>query len=517
MTTTRRDFLKCAGAAALTFPRVGSQGLPVSQGPAGKTADSGFQGLEKSRPNVLFIILEDWGPFLHCYGEREMFTPNLDQLAAEGRRYTNCFTSAPVCSPGRSSLMTGMSQYTTLSHQHRTQQKPALPPGVKTVPDLFRDAGYFTALGCGYSPKIDLNFAFDPAVSYLGNDWNARKPGQPFFAHLTLMGTHRPWKADASHPINPAKVTLPPWYPDTPLTRKDWALALESAQVSDRLMGAIVARLKKEGLYDNTAIIVTSDHGVGLPRAKQFLYDDGLRIPLIIRWPARAQSGTVGDELVSNVDIVPTMLGLAGLPIPKTMQGHDLLDASAQPRSHIFAGRDKMDDTHDAMRAVRTKDHKYILNLMPERPYCQFNDYKERSYPGLAVLNVLHLQGKLPPEQDAFMQTSKPPEELFDLRNDPHELHNLAQDPACAPVLQALRAELAQWRQAVGDPGITEEFRKGGWSAKYPTRSLAEWQQIEQQWEDYLLRSGPAPKIPSPPGYAPEEGQVKPGRKKKNQ
>ena len=275
--TSRRDFLKYAGAAALTFPGLG------------RTADSA--GLEKLRPNVLFIILEDWGPFLHCYGEKEMFTPHLDQLAAEGRRYTNCFTSAPVCSPGRSSLMTGMSQYTTLSHQHRTQQKPALPPGVKTVPDLFRDAGYFTALGCGYSPKIDLNYAFDPAVSYLGKDWNARQPGQPFFAHLTLMGTHRPWKADASHPIDPAQVTLPPWYPDTPLTRKDWALALESAQVSDRLMGEIVERLKKEKLYDNTAIIVTSDHGVGLPRAKQFLYDDGLRIPLIIRWPARAQAG----------------------------------------------------------------------------------------------------------------------------------------------------------------------------------------------------------------------------------
>ena len=282
-------------------------------------------------------------------------------------------------------------------------------------------------------------------------------------------------------------------------------------------MGEIIARLKKEGLYDNTAIVVTADHGVALPRAKQFLYDNGLRIPLIIRWPARARAGTVSDELVSNVDIVPTLLALAGVSIPKTIQGHDLLDAAAQPRKYIFAGRDKMDDTHDAMRAVRSKAFKYILNLMPERPYCQFNDYKERSYPGLAVLNVLHLQGKLPPEQDAFMQAGKPPEELFDLRNDPHELHNLAADPACAAVLQELRAELAQWRKAVGDPGITEEFRQGGWSAKYPTRSLAEWQRIEQQWEEYLLRGGPAPKISSPPGYAPEEGKAKPGRKKKNQ
>ena len=499
----RRDFLKLAGAAALTFPSLG------------KSAAAVFQGLEKSRPNVLLIILEDWGPFLHCYGEKKMFTPNLDKLAAEGRRYTNCFTSAPVCSPGRSSLMTGMSQYTTLSHQHRTKQKPALPPGVKAVPDLFRDAGYFTALGCGYSSKIDLNFQFNEAESYLGNDWSKRNAGQPFYAHLTLIGTHRSWHADPSHPIDPAKVTLPSWYPDTPLTRKDWALGLESAQRSDQCMGEIVARLKKEGLYDNTAIVITADHGVALPRAKQFLYDDGLRIPLIIRWPARAKAGMVSDELVSNVDIVPTMLAIAGLPIPKTIQGHDLLDPAAQPRKYIFAGRDKMDDTHDAMRAVRSQSYKYILNLMPERPYCQFNDYKERSYPGLAVLNVLHLQGKLPPEQDAFMQSSKPPEELFDLRQDPHELHNLAQDPACAPVLQEMRAELEQWRKAVGDPGINDEFRKGGWSAKYPTRSLEEWQRIQQAWEDHLLRGGPAPKIFAPPEFGDGEGMVKPGKKKK--
>ena len=467
------------------------------------------------RPNVLLIILEDWGPILHCYGEKEMFTPNLDRLAAEGRRYNNCFTSAPVCSVGRSSLMTGMSQYTILAQHHRTPEpKPRLPAGVKSVPDLFRDAGYFTALGCGYSPKIDLNFAFNPAESYPGKDWNERQAGQPFFAHLTLVATHRAWRADPTHPVDPAKVTLPPWYPDTPLTRQDWALALESAQRSDQLMGEIIARLKQEGLYDNTAIVITADHGVALPRGKQFLYDHGLRIPLIIRWPARAKPGTVTDELVSNVDILPTMLAIAGLPIPGNIQGRDIFNAGTAPRKYVFAGRDKMDSTHDAIRAVRSRDFKYILNLMPERPYCQFNDYKERSYPGLAVLNVLHLEGKLPPEQDAFMQPTKPPEELYDLRQDPNELHNLAKDPAQAAVLQELRAELEQWRKQVGDPGVTEEFRRGGWSAKYPTRSLQEWKQIVQQWENHILRGGPAPEIVAPPEFADGEGMIKPAKKK---
>ena len=174
-----------------------------------------------------------------------------------------------------------------------------------------------------------------------------------------------------------------------------------------------------------------------------------------------------------------------------------------------------MDSTHDAMRAVRSKDFKYILNLMPERPYCQFNDYKERSYPGLAVLNVLHLEGKLTPAQEAFMQPVKPPEELYDLRKDPHELHNLANDPAYAAVLQELRAELKPWRKSVGDPGVTDEFRKGGWPATYPTRPLAEWKQIVAQWEDHILRGGPAPKITAPRGFADDEGMVKPGKAKK--
>ena len=476
---------------------------------------NGTQAAEPGRPNVLFIILEDWGPYLGCYGQKAMHTPNLDQLAAEGCRYDACFSSAPVCSSGRSSLMTGMSQYSVHSEQHRTVDKKPLPAGVKSLPELFRDAGYFTALGCGYSAKIDLNFQFPAAEIYLGDDWKQRKPGQPFFSHLTLIGTHRPWHSDPARPIDPAVLALPPWYPDTPLTRKDWAMGLESAQNSDRLMGEIIGRLKREGIYDKTAIIITADHGVALPRAKQFLYDEGLHIPLIIRWPASVKPGTSSTDLISNVDIVPTILGIAGLPVPKYLQGRNILDPGSPPRKLIFAGRDKMDSTHDAMRAVRSQDFKYIVNLMPERPYCQFNDYKERSYPGLAVLDVLHLEGKLPPEQDAFMQSCKPPEELYDLRKDPYEIHNLAQDAAYANILQDMRNKLSGWRTSVGDPGVSDDFRKGGWAATYPTRSLDEWKQIMSQWEEHILRDGPRPKIAAPAGYADGEGMVKPKNRKK--
>jgi len=506
---TRYAVIVCTAAVLLS---------PLTRQCAADAPRPGVPGAPPVKPNVLLIILEDWGPYLGCYGQKMMHTPNLDRLAAEGCRYDACFSSAPVCSSGRSSLMTGMSQYSVHGEQHRTadRDKKPLPAGVKSLPELFRDAGYFTALGCGYSKKIDLNFQFPTANIYLGDDWKQRKPGQPFFAHLTLIGTHRPWHSDPAWPIDPARIVLPPWYPDTPLTRKDWAMGLESAQNSDRLMGEIIARLKREGIYDDTAIVVTADHGVALPRAKQFLYDEGLHIPLIIRYPqagtrAGMKPGTSSTELVSNVDIVPTILGIAGLPAPRYLQGRNILAgtmypwSASPPRKLIFAGRDKMDSTHDAMRAVRSKDFKYILNLMPERPYCQFNAYKESSYPGLAVLNVLHIEGKLPPEQDAFMQPCKPAEELYDLRKDPYEIHNLAKDPSCSDILRSLRSDLDAWRKSVGDPGVSDEFRKGGWAATYPTRSLDEWKQIESHWEEHILRGGPRPKIAVPAGFGDDE------------
>jgi arylsulfatase A-like enzyme len=379
-----------------------------------------------------------------------------------------------------------------------------LPKGVQSLPDLFRSAGYFTALGCGYSKKVDLNFNFDERVSYQGNDWSERKLGQPFYAHLTLLQTHRAWKGDKQRPINPKLVTLPLWYPDTPLTRKDWALGLESAQTSDRDIGDIVARLKREGLYDNTIIVITADHGIALPRAKQFIYDEGLHIPLIIRWPARIAPGGSSKELVSNLDVVPTILDLAGMPRPAYLQGRSLAAPGQKEPAYIFGGRDRMDDTHDASRTARSQKFRYILNLMPERAYCQYNQYKESSYPGLAVMNVLHLQGKLPPEQDAFMKEKKPSEELYDIRNDPSEIHNLADKPEYSETLNEFRTRLAKWRTAVGDFGVTPEFRSGGWPGIYPTRSLAEWLSIEAMWENHILHGGPKPAIARPPQFFPE-------------
>lgn len=218
----------------------------------------------------------------------------------------------------------------------------------------------------------------------------------------------------------------------------------------------------------------------------------------MLRWPAKIKPGQVNDNLVSTLDITKTILDVAGVKPEHPLQGLDLLDKSTSKRKYIFAARDKMDDTHDAMRAIRSKEYKLIHNLMPERAYCQFNAYKETSYPVLALLNVLNLKGELPPEQAAFMSASKPEFELFDLKNDPYELKNLADDPAYSEVKAELLSELNNWREnVIKDKGLTEEFRNGGWQSTYPTRSLEEWERVLDVWQDWVFRD-PDSKINRP-------------------
>ena len=220
-----------------------------------------------------------------------------------------------------------------------------------------------------------------------------------------------------------------------------------------------------------------------------------LERPVASNRPSGLKAGTVCEDLISTIDISAAILSLAGCQLPSYLQGRNFLDPKADKREAIYAARDKMDDTHDAMRAVRTKEFKYILNLMPERPWCQYNAYKEKQYPVLALMNVMHLTGKLNPVQDRFMQPSKPKEELYDLRNDPHETVNLAGDPKYANNLEEMRKLLAIWRTEIGDTPVTEAFRNGGWPADYPTRSLDEWEQILNGWKKHLLEGEKRPAV----------------------
>lgn len=476
------------------------------------------------RPNVLWITIEDWSADLSCYGVKGVHTPHVDRLASQGVRFERAFTTSPVCSTSRSAMMTGFHQNYIGANQHREHNKKPLPYGIKPIPHLFAEAGYFTAL---MSRKTDCNFTPNTKQElFMGGDWNERKPGQPFFARITFGGTHRAWKRDPQRPIEIDDVELPPYYADTPFVRRDWANGLEQMQLVDREVGALLKRLDDEGLADNTIVFFIGDHGRCHIRGKQFLYDGGIRIPMIMRWPGKVQAGKVSEDLVMSIDICATILEAAGIEPPVPLHGKSLLADAVKRRAYVFAARDKMDETHDAMRAIRSKDYKLILNLMPERPWCQYNRYKESAYPVLAEMNILNLKGQLSPQQAAFFAPSKPPIELFDLRRDPHEVNNVADNPEYAQVKEQLLAELQMWRkEVIKDKGVSKTFRakgvfpderplpvvddwvkanaskidfnKHGWPAWYPTRSLAEWEKARAKWKPYVFR-GPTEKVARP-------------------
>ena len=472
--------------------------------------------LADERPNILWITIEDWGPDLSCYRTKGIQTPHVDKLAAEGVRYDRAFTSSPVCSTSRSAMMTGFHQNYIRAHQHREKNPQPLPHGIRPIPHLMADAGYFT---CLMSKKVDCNFLPNKKEKlFTGSDWKERKPGQPFFARITFQGTHRPWRRDPLNPIAIEDVQLPPQYADTPFIRRDWANGLEAMQVVDRQIGKLLKRLDDEGLADNTLVFFIGDHGVCNIRGKQFLYDEGTRIPMVVRWPGKIQPGQVNDDLISALDICATVLDVGKASTPVALHGRTLMGDKIKNRKYLFAARDKMGGTHDAMRSIRSKDFKLILNLMPQRPYCQFSQYKEGYYPALAQMNVLHLRGQLTPEQDQFFADHKPEIEMFDLHNDPYELKNIADDPEYGPTKETLLLELDKWRtEVIEDQGVSDAFiaedvfpdsppisnvaqwlqthkdtydyAKSGCPPWFPTRSLKQWEAAVELWRPYVFRA----------------------------
>ncbi len=493
----RRRFIKSIGLGTLALT----------------LGDNAWAAKSAKRPNIIWIMSEDICPDLSCYGVKGVQTPNLDKLASQGARYTNAFSTSPVCSPSRSAMLTGMHQNTVGAHQHRTNNKKPLPAGVKPITHLLEEAGYFT---CLMDKKTDHNFTTEKKL-FMGKDFKERKADQPFFAQLTYHNTHRSWRRDTERPIDVKDVEIPPYYPDVPMVRRDWANGLEEIQMMDRMVGNILKRLDNEGLADNTVVFFIGDHGRCHIRGKQFLYDGGIHVPLIMRWPGRVNPGAVIDDLVMSIDVSATILSIAGVKLPDHLQGQDILSDSLPKRQYVFAARDKMDDTHDSMRAVRSKDYKYILNLMPERPWCQFNRYKEDQYPMLALMNVMNMKGQLNSDQARFMAASKPIEELYDLKKDPHEINNVADDPKYKKALADMQKQLARFRKSINDQGVSAEFREGGWPATYPTKSLQEWQKALDDWKAHLLEGKSKPKItPNPKmGIAPKT-KSKTRKSKKN-
>jgi N-sulfoglucosamine sulfohydrolase len=422
---------------------------------------------EKGRPNILWLIAEDFGQHLGCYGTREVSSPNLDALAKTGVRYTRFFTTAPVCSPSRSAFMTGMYQTTIGAHNHRSHRDDRfpLPAGVRVLTDWFRDGGYFTAnvrqmpqpIQWKGTAKTDWNFTCS-GQPFDSDQWSDLKAHQPFFAQINFQETHRAFHAPKQ--ADPAKVEIPPYYPDHPVARQDWAAYLDSATELDRKVGLVLKQLESEGLANNTIVVFFGDNGQAHVRGKQFCYDSGLLVPLLIRWPKNFSApklfkpGSVDDRLLAAIDLAPTMLGLAGIPKPAKMQGEIFLgEQAAAPRQYVFGARDRCDETVFRFRTVRDARYRYILNFTPERPFLQPNEYKEKQYPVWNLLKELNAAGKLSPEQKVLCAPDMAAEELYDLEADPHEISNLATSPQHRAVLNRLRGVLEKWIEDSHDQG----------------------------------------------------------------
>lgn len=436
-------------------------------------AQGGHVSGQPPRPNILWLIAEDMGPeAMSCSGTPQVWTPNLDRLASQGVRYTRAY-NGPVCSPSRSAFMTGMYATTIGAHNHRSHRDDGyqLPVGVRVLTDWLRDVGYFTANlvelppACGFegTGKTDWNFTYE-GRPFDSDNWNELRSHQPFYAQINFHETHR--KYNGPRRADPAKVQIPPYYPDHPVTRKDWAEYLDSASELDRKIGRVLAQLEHDGLADSTVVIFFGDNGQSHVRGKQFCYEEGLHVPLVIRWPsqfpapAHFRPGTLDDRLVAGIDLAPTMIDIAGGAKPPQMEGRIFLGQHCEPaRQYVFGSRDRCDETVMRIRSVRDNRYRYIRNFTPGTPLLAPNAYKQKSYPVWNLLKELHAQGKLRPVQDALCRPTMPPEELYDLDADPHEIHNLATSdrPEYREALARLRTVLEQWIHETGDQGRTFE------------------------------------------------------------
>jgi arylsulfatase A-like enzyme len=431
------------------------------------------------RPNIVWIFVDDMSANFSCYGETAIETPHVDRLARDGTQFSRAFVTAPVCSPCRSALITGCYQTTIGAHHHRSgrgAKKIHLAEGVEPVPALFKRAGYYTCIGGPLVEgkqnknlgKTDYNFEWDPAI-YDSNDWSGRKPGQPFFMQVELHGgkyrgasqsQYENWakrvRQELGSTVSDDAVVLPPYYPRDPVLVEDWARYLDTVRYTDKEVGDVVARLEREGILDSTVIFFMTDHGISHARGKQFLYDEGIHVPFVIRGPGIA-AGRVRDDLVEHIDMAATSLALADIAIPGWMQGRNLLADGYRPRDAVFAARDRCDETVDHIRAVRTERFKYIRNYLPQRPLLQPNVYKDGKRI-VSRLREVDAAGQLNAMQQRLLfSPTRPAEELFDLESDPHELVNLAGDAKFAETLVALRGRLANWEQETGDQGRAGE------------------------------------------------------------
>ena len=432
------------------------------------------------KPNILWVFIEDMSPWIGCYGDKinAKKTPNIDSLATRGVRFTRCYVPCPVCSPCRSAMITGAYQTTTGIHNHRSSRSKAgaihLPKGITTVPQIFRKNGYDTF----NSGKEDYNFVFKTSELYSIEGrkrdlaaWRKLSGKRPWFGQIQLAGgksNTRKW----TDKVDPASVTPPPYFPNNALFRKWHAHHYDTVRQTDDDTRRIIENLKADGLLENTIIFWFTDHGNNHSlRAKQFCTEAGTHVPLIILGPDKQhlKPGTVRADLTSTLDIAATSLALAAIDIPGYFDGVNLFGSEFKPRKHVISARDRCDYTIDYIRSVRTDRYRYIRNFLTDRPLLQPQYRDNRDY--TIFLRKAHQAGTLPPLVDKIFFGPRPREELYDLQQDPHEIRNLAGDPALQKVLQEHREILANWQKRTDDKG------------QYP-ESDAGLREVLNQWKD---------------------------------
>jgi N-sulfoglucosamine sulfohydrolase len=413
------------------------------------------------RPNILWLLIEDSSPnFVGPYGDPLARTPTADRLAKDGIVFDRCYT-APVCAPSRNSLATGR-YASSMGTQHMRSTRP-LPAGVKMFTQYLREAGYYCTnnFKTDYNTSSDWSAAFDEVSTKA--DWRGRKPGQPFFAIFTFMQSHEEF-LQTRQPLktDPAKVRVPGYLPDTAVVRADVAQYYDLVESADAAAGAVLAQLEADGLLEDTIVFYAADNGGVVAGSKRFLNENGTRVPLIVRLPKKfahhAPAATDGrnGELVHFVDFGPTVFSLLGIEPPAQFQGRAFAGPARAPAPEFaFMFRDRMDERYDMIRAVSDGRYRYIRNYYPDRPLGQRIDFlwKQAS---MQEWETHYRSGNLNAEQRRFFE-SKPVEELYDLEQDPDNIHNLAADPAHAERLARLRAALHAHQLAIRDTGFMPE------------------------------------------------------------
>ncbi|MEL7530682.1 MAG: sulfatase [Bacteroidota bacterium] len=437
----------------------------------GLACEQASEQTDRQPPNIIWLMAEDIGQDLACYGVPALQTPVLDQLAAEGIRYTQCYSTNPICSPNRSAMMLGTHQNISNTQHHRSYRESPLMEPFAPITHYLREAGYQCIVGNslvhGKGAKTDVNFLNQKWGTWDGKEnlglfdtlVDFSSVQEPFFAQIQLAVTHRGdwWQeihAQSSDPVDPSAVELPPYMADHPLVREDWARYLDQIEYMDAEVGALMSSLRENGLADNTIVIFIGDNGRCNIRGKGYLYQPGIQIPLIV-WGAGADSGIVSDRLVDVTDISASILDLAGAERPSHLTGIPFMGRDdLAPKPFVYAARDIWDEVVERSRSVTDGRYKYIRHYIPEQPFDAQQAYLEFYRPAVHIMRQLNSEGSLNPLQSHFFAPTKAPEEFFDLKTDPHETVNLIDEPAYQAEVKRMQAYVREWQSEHHDHGL---------------------------------------------------------------